>query len=251
MVTIAARPPDDSHPYGHHKAEYFSAGLEGILIMIAAVFIFVEAGQRLLAPQAITQVGVGMILSVISSVLNGLLALAMFNASKNHHSVVLEADARHLMTDVWTSVGVVVGILLATLTGWLWLDAAIAIIVAINILREGFKLVWQASQGLMDAALDAKDITQIEEILNDFAYTRQGGVVIRFDHLSTRKAGQRKFADLHMHVPENWSLGRAAALRMNVEQALMQTIPGLRVSIQLLPSHTEAHVDKKEEARKK
>jgi cation diffusion facilitator family transporter len=238
MVTIAQRPADAEHPYGHHKAEYFSSGFEGILIIGAAGGIIWAAGHRIFDPQPLSSVGWGLALSVVSSVLNGLLAWVMFDAARTHRSIALEADGKHLMTDVWTSVGVVIGIGLVGVTGWLWLDPLVAIGVAINILREGAHLVWRSSQGLMDEALEPDVLAQIERTLQEFDHH-----TIRFDHLSTRRSGQRRFVDLHMHMPANWTLGRAAAVRMSVEQALMSAVPGLRATIQLLPSGVEAHFD--------
>jgi cation diffusion facilitator family transporter len=247
MVTVAAMPADEDHPFGHHKAEYFSSGFEGILIVIAALGIVWAAAHRIFDPQPLEQVGLGLVLSVVSSALNGLLAWVMFYAAKLHRSTALDADARHLVTDVWTSAGVVMGIGLVTVTGWLWLDAVVAIGVAINILREGWRLIWSASQGLMDEALEPEVLAQIQEVLHDFSHSREASNlhshIVRFDHVATRKAGQRRFVDLHMHMPAEWSLGRAAALRTNVEQALMAAVPGLRASIQLLPSDVEAHFD--------
>ena len=243
MVTVAARPADEEHPYGHHKAEYFSSGFEGILIIVAAIGIIWAAGHRIFEPQPIEQVGLGLALSVGSSVLNGLLAWVMFGAAKTHRSIALEADAKHLVTDVWTSVGVVIGIGLVSITGWLWLDALVAIGVALNILKEGFHLIWRSSQGLMDEAVEQEVIVQINTTLEGFAHQRNDVSIIRFDHVTTRKAGQRRFVDLHMHMPASWTLGRAAALRTSVEQALMSAVPGLRASIQLLPSDVEAHFD--------
>ena len=243
MVTIAARPADVEHPYGHHKAEYFSSGFEGILIIAAALGIIWVAGHRLFDPQPIEQVGWGLALSVLSSALNGLLAWVMFRAAKEHRSIALEADAKHLVTDVWTSVGVVVGIALVHFTGWLWLDPLVAMGVAANILKEGFHLMWRSSQGLMDEALEPEVVATIQQTLDVFASTPGEASIIRFDHLSTRKAGQRRFVDLHMHMPASWSLGRAAAVRASVEQALMSAVPGLRATIQLLPSDVEAHFD--------
>ena len=243
MVTVAARPADEEHPYGHHKAEYFSSGFEGILIIVAAIGIIWAASHRIFEPQPIEQVGLGLALSVGSSVLNGLLAWVMFDAAKTHRSIALEADAKHLVTDVWTSVGVVIGIGLVSITGWLWLDALVAIGVALNILKEGFHLIWRSSQGLMDEAVEQEVIVQINTTLEGFAHQRNDVSIIRFDHVTTRKAGQRRFVDLHMHMPASWSLGRAAALRTSVEQALMSAVPGLRASIQLLPSDVEAHFD--------
>ncbi|MDP2093117.1 MAG: cation diffusion facilitator family transporter, partial [Hydrogenophaga sp.] len=154
MVTIAARPADEDHPYGHHKAEYFSSGFEGILIIVAALGIMWVATHRLFDPQPIEQVGWGLALSVASSVLNGLLAWVMFGAARQHRSIALEADAKHLVTDVWTSAGVVIGIALVHFTGWLWLDPLVAMAVAANILKEGVHLIWRSSQGLMDEAVE-------------------------------------------------------------------------------------------------
>ncbi len=238
MVTIAKRPADDDHPYGHHKAEYFSSGFEGALIIGAAVAIIWAASHRLVDPQPIQQVGWGLTLSVISSTFNGLLAWVMFRSAKEHRSIALQADAKHLVTDVWTSVGVVIGIGAVALTGWLWLDAVVAIGVALNILWEGVHLVWRSSQGLMDEAVEPEVLADIHKALKDFEHP-----TIRFDHLSTRRSGQRRFVDLHMHMPPAWSLGRAAAVRTSVEQALMSAVPGLRATIQLLPSDVEAHFD--------
>ena len=238
MVTIAQRPADEDHPYGHHKAEYFSSGFEGALIIGAAVAIIWAAAHRLMEPRPVQQLGWGLVLSVVSSAFNGVLAWVMFRAAKEHRSIALQADAKHLVTDVWTSVGVVVGIGGVALTGWLWLDAAVAIGVALNILWEGVHLVWRSSQGLMDEAAEPDVLAAIHKTLEEFKHP-----TIRFDHLSTRRSGQRRFVDLHMHMPPSWSLGRAAAVRASVEQALMSAVPGLRATIQLLPSDVEAHLD--------
>ena len=243
MVTIAARPADDDHPFGHFKAEYFSSGFEGVLIIAAALGIIWAAAHRIFDPQPLQQLGWGLVLSAVSSALNGALAWLMFRAAREHRSIALEADARHLVTDVWTSGGVIVGILLVMLTGWLWLDAVVAIGVALNILREGVHLIWRSSQGLMDEALEPDVVALIRETLNGFEHRRAEVSIIRFDHMISRKAGQRLFVDVHMHMPASWSLGRAAALRTSVEQALMSAVPGLRATIQLLPSDMEAHFD--------
>ena len=238
MVTVAARPPDDDHPYGHHKAEYFSSGFEGVLIFVAALAIIWAAVERLLAPRPLEAVGWGIALSVVSSALNGVLGYAMLRQARVHRSMALEADARHLFTDVWTSVGVVAGLFAVMATGWLWLDPVIAIAVALNILREGASLIWRSSAGLMDASLEPDVLAEIENTLESFRHK-----TIRFDHVVTRRAGQRRFIDMHMHMPANWTLGRAAAVRGSVEQALMSAVPGLRCTIQLLPTDVEAHFD--------
>ena len=239
MVTIAARPADDDHPYGHHKAEYFSSGFEGILIVGAALAIGWVAVTRLLAPQPLEQLGWGLALSVVSSAFNAGLAFMLFRAAREHRSIALEADGRHLVTDVWTSAAVVVGIVAVHFTGWLWLDPLLAIGVALNIVREGAKLVWRSSQGLMDQALEPESLAVLQATLTRFGAQPDGGR-LRFDDIATRRAGQRRFADLHMHVPGDWSLQRAAGLRDAVEQALMDAVPGLRVTIQLLPLDMEA-----------
>jgi cation diffusion facilitator family transporter len=236
MVTLAAQPPDEDHPYGHHKAEYFSSGFEGVLILVAALAIIWAAVHRFFAPQALESLGLGLALSVISSAMNGALAYAMLRKAREHRSMALEGDARHLFTDVWTSVGVVVALIGVQFTGWLWLDPTIAILVAGNIAREGVLLVWTSADGLMDRALEPDVREQIGRTLAEFEHQ-----AIRFDHVSTRRAGQRRFVDLHMHMPSAWTLGRAAAVRTSVEQALMSAVPGLRATIQLLPMDVEAH----------
>ena len=234
MVTIAARPADEDHPFGHTKAEYFSSAFEGLMIAAAAIAIAWAAIGRFLHPQPLESVGVGLALSIVSSALNGLLAARMLAESRRHRSIALEADARHLYTDVWTSAGVVVGVVAVQLTGWLWLDPAVAIGVAINIIREGARVVWVSVDGLMDKALEPDVQERIDRTLARFAETS-----VRFDDLVTRRAGSRRFLDAHMHVPASWTLGRAAALRGEVEQALMSEVAGLRASIQLLPSNVE------------
>ncbi len=243
MVTIATRPADEDHPYGHHKAEYFSSGFEGVLIIAAALGIIWAAGHRIFDPQPIEQLGWGLALSIGSSALNGLLAWVMFRAAREHRSIALEADARHLVSDVWTSAGVVVGLVLVHLSGWLWLDALVAIGVALNILREGFHLMWRSAQGLMDEALDADTRALIDRTLAAFAAEHAQDALMRFDHVSTRKSAQRSFVDLHMHVPAECTLGHAAELRNRLERTLMQAVPGLRATIQLLPTDVEAHFD--------
>lgn len=238
MVTLAAQPPDEDHPYGHGKAEYFSSGFEGVLILVAALAIIWAAGHRFFDPQPLEQLGLGLALSIVSSAMNGALAFAMLRKAREHRSMALEADARHLFTDVWTSVGVVAGLIAVKFTGWLWLDPAIAIAVALNIVREGVHLVWASADGLMDRAVEPEARADIDRVLEDFRHQS-----IRFDHIVTRRAGQRRFVDLHMHMPAGWTLGRAAAVRTSVEQALMSAVPGLRASIQLLPMDVEAHFD--------
>ncbi|HEY8358795.1 MAG TPA: cation diffusion facilitator family transporter [Ramlibacter sp.] len=236
MVTIARRPADEDHPYGHHKAEYFSSGFEGLLIILASVGIVWAALERLMDPQPLVQLGWGLGLTVLSSAFNGALAWAMLQAARQHRSIALEGDGRHLLTDVWTSAGVVVGVGAAAATDWLWLDPVVAIAVAANIMREGVHLMWRSSEGLMDSALEPEVLAQVDRTLAQFSHP-----AIRFDHVSSRRSGQRRFIDLHMHTPGEWTLARAAAVRGAVEQALMSAMPGLRATIQLLPSDVEPH----------
>jgi cation diffusion facilitator family transporter len=238
MVSWASQPPDEGHPYGHHKAEYFSSGFEGVLILAAAIAILGAAGERLFHPAAVRSLGPGLALSVAATALNAGLAAAMFRKAAAERSIALEADARHLITDVWTSVGVVVGLVGVRLTGWLWLDPVVALCVAGNIVREGVSLVWRSADGLMDMAVEPEVRAQIEKTLATFH-----GAAVRFDHVVTRRAGQRRFVDMHMHLPAAWTLGRAARLRAEVEQALMRDVAGLRTTIQLLPTDVEAYVD--------
>jgi cation diffusion facilitator family transporter len=242
MVHVAAQPPDADHPYGHHKAEYFSSAFEGLAIIVAALAILWAAVDRLRHPQPLEQLGAGLLLSVVSSALNGGLAWAMLQSAHRHRSMALEGDARHLLTDVWTSVGVIVGIGLVALTQVLWLDPVVAMLVAANILREGAHLVWRSSQGLMDQRVERAVREDIDRVLKSFEHP-----TIRFDHITTRRSGARRFVDLHMHMPADWSLRRAAALRTSVEQALMSAVPGLRATIQLLPSDVEAHFNDAED----
>ncbi|MBB6578394.1 cation diffusion facilitator family transporter [Comamonas odontotermitis] len=233
MVTIAKRPADDDHPYGHTKAEYFSAGFEGLLIFGAAMAILWASVERLLHPQPLDQLGWGLVLSLISTALNGGLAMVMLRAARQHRSAALEGDGRHLLTDVWTSVGVVLGLLLAMWTGWHWLDAVLGIAVALHILKEGGKLVWTSSQGLMDEAIDAETLTTIDACVRRFEAERGGAV--HCDRLNTRRAGALNFIDLHLHMPGDWSLAHATRLRMELEAALLRDVPNARITVEVLP----------------
>ena len=242
MVHVAQQPPDAEHPYGHHKAEYFSSAFEGLAIIVAALAIIAAAAQRFVHPQGLEQLGWGLVLSVLSSAINGVLAWGMLKSARVHRSMAVEADARHLITDVWTSAGVVVGIGLVAMTDWLWLDPIVAIGVALNILREGSNLVWESSQGLMDKRVEGVVQDEIDQVLRRF-----DDPAIRFDHITTRRSGRRRYLDMHMHLPATWTLRRAAEARGSVEQALMNAVPGLRASIQLLPSDVEARFDEQED----
>ncbi|WP_314325581.1 cation diffusion facilitator family transporter [Comamonas aquatica] len=237
MVTIAQRPADDDHPYGHHKAEYFSAGFEGLLVIGASLAIIWVSVARWMDPQPLQRLDWGLGLSLASTVLNGALAWLMFRSARTYRSMALEGDARHLMTDVYTSVGVVLGLGLAHLSGWWWLDPLAGVVVALNILWHGAVLLWRASQGLMDIALDPEQLAQIDAVLQaqTQAAQLQTGEHLVFDSLHTRQAGGHSFIDLHLHVPGEWTLAQAADWRQRTEAALMAAIPRVQARIELLP----------------
>lgn len=195
MLTIAARPADEDHVYGHSKAEYFASVTEGVLILGAAIGITVTAGQRLIDPRPLEQLGIGLAVSVAASLINLVVARVLMNAGRNSHSISLEADARHLMTDVWTSVGVIGGVAIAGLTGWNILDPIVAIIVAINIVWTGIQLVRRSVSGLMDEALPENEQKLIRDVMEK--YQKKG---IKFHALRTRQAAARRFISVHVLV---------------------------------------------------
>ena len=238
MVAIAGRPPDSDHPYGHTKAEYFSSALEGLLIGVAALGIAAEAVHRLLQPHPVHAVPAGVALNALATLINLGVARWMLSGARRLRSIVLEADARHLLADVWTSVGVIVGVSLVPLTGWLWLDPIVGIVVAGHIAGEAWRLVARSVDGLMDRSLPDADIAEVNLVLQ-----RYRNVDVRFDHVRTRRAGTRRFVSMHMHMPAHWSLGRAAACRLQVERALTQHVAGLVVTIEMLPQGQESLQD--------
>ena len=242
MLRLAAQPADAGHPFGHGKAEYFSSALEGALIIVAAAAIFWTAVPRLLHPRPLPPLGVALMLSLASSLLNGLLAWLLLGASREHRSLALEADAQHLLADVWTSVGVIAGLAAAWAAGWLWMDALVALAVAVNVLREGARLLWRSAQGMMDAAAEPQTLEALHAALARFE-----GADVRFDHVATRRAGQRDYVSLHMHLPAHWTLARAAALRGEVERALLAAVPAAACSIQMLPDGDEPLALRREE----
>lgn len=238
-LRVAGRPPDRRHNFGHFKVEYFSAVIEGLMIAVAATVIIASAVERLLNPRELEHLGFGLLISVVAAGVNGVVGALLLRAARAHRSPALHADGKHLLTDVWTTAGVVVGLLLVDVTGWLWLDSVVALAVALNILREGGRLIGRSSQGLMDAALEPEVQARIDAVLERFTREHGGAAVVLFDHVLTRKAGQRRFVDLHMHLPPRWPLARADALRGQVEQALLAAVPGLHASIQMLPDGVE------------
>ena len=224
MITIAKCPPDKHHPMGHSKAEYFSSGFEGILIFGAAGGIIYSAVTRLLHPQPLEAMGLGLVLSVGSSLINLFVALAMRKAAVRYRSIALEGGSRHLMTDVWTSAGVVSGLVIVTLTGWLWLDAVVAILVGLHILSEGWRLIHGAADGLMDAALPETSVAVVEEIL--LLLPRRGA---RHTNLRTRQAGAVGYVYFNVLVPGHWTIVQAHALLDEVEAAICARLPDTHV----------------------
>jgi cation diffusion facilitator family transporter len=224
-LTIAEREPDEEHGYGHTKAEYFSSGLEGTLVLVAAAGIAVTALPRLLDPQPIEQVGAGLAVSMVASLINGAVAWRLFRAAAAYRSISLNADAKHLMTDVWTSVGVLAGVALVALTGWDRLDPLIALAVAVNIVWTGWKLVRQAALGLLDTALPVEDLHVIEGVLS--RYRKEYGVETHA--LRSRQAGTRRFMSVHVLVPGTWTVQRGHKLLEDVENEISAALPGMTV----------------------
>ena len=221
LLTVAERPADECHPYGHGKAEYFSSGFEGALILIAAISIAIAAVQRILHPAPLESIGLGLAISVGASLMNLATALLLLRAGKRHRSITLEANAHHLLTDVWTSVGVVFGVALVALTGWQQLDPIVALIVAANIVWTGFCIIRRSILGLMDAALPPEDRAAVEKVLKSF---EEG--VVQFHALWTRHAGSRKFVSVHVLVPGDWSVQRGHQLAEQIETEIRRTLPG-------------------------
>ncbi len=224
MITIAKCPPDDEHPLGHGKAEYFSAGFEGVLIFGAAGAIIWSAVGRLFAPVPLESIGIGLAFSVGSSLINLGVAVSLGRAAVRLRSIALEGSSRHLMTDVWTSAGVVVGLILAGLTGWIWLDALVAILVGVHILIEGWGLIRSSADGLMDAALPEERIAAIEGVLGSFSARGIG-----YADLRTRRAGAESFVYVDVLVPPDWSIVRTHDALDEIESAIRKTLPGARV----------------------
>jgi cation diffusion facilitator family transporter len=231
MVTIAARPADADHPYGHHKAEYFSTGFEGLLIIAAALGIAWAALARWLQPQPLQALDLGLGLTVSASVLNGTLAWLMLAAARRHRSVALEGDAKHLLTDVWTSVGVVLGLSMVFVTGWSWLDPVVAMVVAVNVFKEGLRLVWRASQGLMDVAMPPDEQRALQEALRAWTSQHPDTTV---EAVVTRQAGQQRFAQWRLVVPGDWSMATADAHRTDMELRIGQAFPHITLGVQLV-----------------
>jgi cation diffusion facilitator family transporter len=229
-LTLASRPPDAEHTYGHTKAEYFASAVEGLLILIAAAGIGMTAWDRLLNLRALEQVWLGLAISLAAAAVNGAVALTLLRAGQRHRSITLVADGHHLLTDVWTSAGVVAGVVLVQLTGWLILDPLVALLVAANIVWTGVRLLRDTAYGVLDTALPLDDQARIAAVL--VPYQEQGFV---FHALRTRTAGQRRFVSLHILVPGAWTIQRGHALAEQIERAIIAALPKTTVFTHLEP----------------
>ena len=229
-LTVAARPADDSHQFGHSKAEYFSAAAEGQMIFVAAIFIIWTAVERFLNPRPLEDVGIGLAISVIASILNGAVAFVLMRAGRKHNSLTLTADGKHLLTDVWTSAGVVVGVALVWLTGIQRLDAVVAALVGLNIIWTGWKLLQESSAGLMDAALPEEQSSEIARVIGTFASPE-----VSFHGLRTRLSGHRGYAEVHVLVPGAWSVTEGHNLAERIETAVHAVDPDVTLLTHLEP----------------
>jgi cation diffusion facilitator family transporter len=230
MLSVAARPPDEDHAYGHSKAEYFSAGAEGALIVVAALSIAVAAVDRLLHPQPIQQIGLGLAVSVVAALLNLAVALVLLRAARTHRSATLQASAHHLLTDVWTTAGVLVGVGAVGLTGWLVLDPLVAIAVAVNIVWAGGRILRDSVAGLMDAALPGQEQRVLRELLA--RYVAEG---VEYHALRTRRAGAHRFVSVHVLVPAEWTVQQGHDLLERIEADIRRALPPITVLTHLEP----------------
>ena len=230
MLIVAARPPDEEHAYGHTKAEYFSSVLEGTLILAAAASIAVAAALRFLRPRPLEQIGLGLGISIVASLVNFGVAVVLLRAGRKYQSITLEANARHLITDVWTSAGVLAGVGGVALTGWQRLDPVVALLVAANIVRTGVGIVRRSVSGLMDTALPVEELRIIRDTLARYA---EAGV--RFHALRTRQSGPRRFMSVHILAPGEWTISNGHELLERIEAELRTALPRLTVFTHLEP----------------
>ena len=224
MLTVAARPADEEHAYGHSKAEYFSSGVEGGLILVAAISIAVAAVQRLITPKPLQELGLGLVVSFVATLVNLGVALLLLRVGRKHNSITLEANAHHLIADVWTSVGVVAGVGLVVLTKWNWLDSVVALVVAANIVWTGVRIVRRSIAGLMDIVLSAEDMATVRTVLQTYEQTG-----IQFHALRSRQAGARKFISIHVLVPGGWTVQRGHELLDKIEADIRKALPDSEV----------------------
>lgn len=221
MLRLAAAPPDAEHPFGRSKAEYFSSGLEGALIVVAAAGIIYAAVPRLIAPRPLDAPALGIAISVVASAINFWTARVLLAAGARYESIALEADARHLLTDVWTSAGVLSAVAVVAVSGWLLLDPLIAVAVAVNILWTGAKLMKRSFAGLLDAAIPEAERNEISKILEE--YSKRYGV--SFHAVRTRRAGARRFVSFHLLVPDQWTVHHAHQIAEEIEARIIALLP--------------------------
>ncbi len=229
-LKVAARPSDDDHNFGHTKSEYFSAVVEGVMIVVAAGVILYTAVERLINPQELEAVGIGLLISVGATVVNGLVAWKLITVGRAHRSMSLEADGKHLLTDVWTTVGVIGGVALVGIIGWPPLDSLVAMAVAVNIILVGWRLVRDSTMGLMDTVIPESERDAVDEVLDRFR-----GDGVDFHDVRTREAGHMRFVQMHMLVPGTWTVQQAHDLVEEVEAALHDAVDDLRPTIHLEP----------------
>ncbi len=222
MLKLAARPPDEEHAFGHDKAEYFASGIEGTLILIASLGIIYAAVVRLFDPHPIEQVGIGLIIIGIATVINLVVGQILIRTGKKNRSITLEADGHHLMTDVWTSIGVIIGVWTVCLTGWLYLDSIVALLVAANIIRVGVKLMSRSTLGLMDTAISLEKQKDVRQVLDYYAKERG----IEYHALRTRRAAARSFISVHILVPGAWTVHEGHGLLEEIEADIRQNVQG-------------------------
>jgi cation diffusion facilitator family transporter len=230
-IRVATRPADEAFPHGYDKAEYFSSGFEGALILVAAFLMGFEAIRRLLAPAPLVEIELGLGISMVACAMNFVVSRALMQGAKKHESIALEADAHHLMTDVWTTIGVAIAVVLVRVTGWQWLDPVAALIVAANVVRIGVALVRRSSRGLLDAALPSQERAAVDAMLEEVS-AREGA---QFHAVRTRQAGARRFIELHVVVPGRWSVQRGHDLCEKIEEGLRNLGPRTTVLTHLEP----------------
>ncbi|CAL8977024.1 Ferrous-iron efflux pump FieF [Tessaracoccus sp. O5.2] len=242
-LRVAARPADKNHHFGHSKAEYFSSAIEGVMIFVAAAAIVGFAIERLIVPRPLEEIGIGLVISVVAALVNGAVAWVLLRAGRRYNSITLRADAHHLFTDLVTSAGVVVGVVLVGVTGWNWLDPVVALLVGINILWTGWRLVSESASGLMDESLPKEDNARLRQILTDHESDE-----VHFHAFRTRISGARAFMEFHMLVPGAWSVQRGHDAMEDLIDLIRSEYTELRVIGHLEPiedprSYEDIHID--------
>lgn len=231
MLKIAARPADEDHPFGHYKAEYFAGALEGTLIGMAALSIIWVAVNRLIAPQPIEQIGIGLIITTAASLLNLVVGQLLIRTGRKHRSITLEADGKHLMTDVWTSASVIIALIVVNITGWYVLDPIIALFVAVNILRTGYNVVKRSTLGLMDTVISDEDMKAVVNVLDSYVEKEK----IDYHALRTRESGSRVFISVHILMPDEWSIREGHKLIDKIEDDIRTAVAGAIVFTHMEP----------------